>query len=157
MIQRVQTLFFLGAAICFGAACFLPIGTLNAVEMPYIYTSWVLKQGIIDGVNIRETYYIGLLQVILAVISLVVIFFYRNRPLQSKICTAAIILSFILLVLMLWVYPDRIFSQMSQVQGIQMQYTFGAFLSIAPVALLYLANKFVMKDEKKVRATDRLR
>ena len=153
MIQRIQSLFLLGAAVCFGAACFMPIGELGA----YIYTPWVLKENIVDGFNIQETYYVGLLQAILAIISFAAIFFYKNRPLQSKVCTAAIIISFILLVLMLWVYPDRIFSTMPLTQGIEIKYTLGAYISILPVALLYLANKFILRDEKKVRAADRLR
>ena len=156
MIQRIQSLFLLGATICLGVACFMPIGTFYTADISYIYTSWVLKPDIVDGIGIRETYYIGLLQVILAVMSFVAIFFYKNRPLQSKICTAAIIISFIMLVLMLWIYPGRIFPQILQIQG-EPKYTFGAYISLAPVALLYLANKFIMRDEKKVRAADRLR
>ena len=150
MIQRIQSLFLLGAAVCFGIACFMPIGTFGS----YVYTPWVLQ---LDGLNIRETYYVGLLQVILAVISFVAVFFYRNRPLQSKICTAAILLSLAMLLLMLWVYPDRIFPGIIRVEGFEITYSLWAFISIVPVALLYLANRFIMKDEKKVRAADRLR
>ena len=150
MIQRIQSLFLLGAALCLGAACFMPIGELGA----YVYTPWVVK---IDGLNIRETYYIGLLQVILAAISFAAIFFYKNRPLQSKICTAAIIISFIMLLLMLWVYPDRIFPNMPQTSGLKVEYSLWTLLPIFSVGLLYLANKFILKDEKKVRAADRLR
>jgi len=158
MIQRVQSLFLLGAALCFGFACFVPIGTFSAVEMPYIYTSWMLKTDIVNGIAIQETFYVGLLQVILAGISFAAIFFFKNRPLQSKICTAAIVINFVLLGLMLFVYPDRIFPQRFPAQEIVVNFNvLGAFLSIAPLALLYLANKFITKDEKKVRAADRLR
>ena len=162
MIQRVQSLFLLVAAVCFGLACFMPISTLIAAEMSYIYTPWVLKQDILNGFNIRETYYVGLLLMILAVISFVAIFFYKDRPLQSKICTAAVILNFILLVLMLWVYPDRIFSNLPQVASAEIQY-YGkgqfpwVLLSFIALVCLHLANKFIMRDEKKVRAADRLR
>ncbi|MCL2131328.1 MAG: DUF4293 domain-containing protein [Lentimicrobiaceae bacterium] len=156
MIQRIQSLFLLGAAVCFGLACFVPIGTFWGAEMPYVYTSWVVKQDIVNGIG-YQTYYIGLLQLVLAVMSFAAIFFYKNRPLQSKICTAAIVISFIMLVLMLWIYPGRIFPQVFQIQGIEPQYTVGAFISLAPVVLLYLANKFILRDEKKVRAADRLR
>ena len=157
MIQRIQSLFLLVAAVCFGWACFMPIGTLNAVEISYIYTPWVLKQDIVNGLNIRETYYIGLLQAMLAILSFAAIFFYKNRALQSKICTAAIIISFILLVVMLVVYPNRVFPNMPLTQGLEVVYSLWALLSVLPVGLLYLANKFIMQDEKKVRAADRLR
>ena len=155
MIQRIQSLFLLGAAVCFGVACFMPIGELGG----YIYTPWVLK---LNGLNIRETYYIGLLQVILAAISFVAIFFYKNRPLQSKICTAAIFISFILLILILYVYPGTVFPTIMRMEKVEIQYYSKeqfpwVLLSFIPLAFLYLANKFILKDEKKVRAADRLR
>ena len=154
MIQRVQSLLLFGAAICFGAACFMPIGTINEI---YNYTPWVLK---LDELNIRETYYIGLLQMILAVISFAAIFFYKNRPLQSKICTAAIFICFVLLLLMLYVFPDVVFAKIIADAKVK-YYGNGQFpwvlLSFVSLACLYLANKFIMKDEKKVRAADRLR
>jgi hypothetical protein len=157
MIQRVQSLFLLVAAVCFGAACFVAIGTVNVegmgIGISYAYSPWVT----IICKKIFETYYIGLLQVILAMISFVAIFFYKNRPLQSKICTAAIFIGFLLLLLMLYVYPDRIFPNAIGIQGVEVKYSLWAFLSILPVGLLYLANKFILKDEKKVRAADRLR
>jgi hypothetical protein len=157
MIQRIQSLFLLGAAACFGAACFMPIGALNGAEISYIYTPWVLKQALVNGLNVRETYYVGLLQVVLAGISFAAIFFYKNRALQMRICTAAIIIGFILLALMLWVYPDRVFAQMPLTQGLEVKYSLWSLLSILPVGLLYLANKFILRDEKKIRAADRLR
>jgi hypothetical protein len=159
MIQRVQSLFLLVAAVCFGLACFVPIGTLDIVGMDctyYIYTPWMLKNG--GGNVVQETLYLGLLLVILAVISFAAIFFYKNRPLQSKICTAAIVINFVLLALALLFYPDYAFSQVRQIENLdEVQYTLWALLYIIPLALLYLANKFILKDEKKVRAADRLR
>ena len=155
MIQRVQSLFLLCAALCFGLACFVPIGTFSVMNTPYVYTSWVLKT---DRILVQETFYVGLLQVVLAGMSFATIFVFKNRPLQAKICTAAIVINFILLALMLFVYPDRVFPQQFSTQEIVVNFNFfGAFLSIAPLPLLYLANKFITKDEKKVRAADRLR
>ena len=156
MIQRVQSLFLLGATICFGLACFMPIGVINDVEMSYLYTPWVLKQAIVSGLNILQTYYIGLLQVILAVICFVAIFFYKKRPMQSKICTAAIFINFVLVV-MLFVYSDRIFPQVFEIEEVYVNYSPWVALSLLPIAFLYIANKLIMKDEKKVRAADRLR
>jgi len=151
MIQRIQSLLLLGAAVCFGVACFVPIGMYgNDME----YTSWMLKN--VHSDQVYCVTYVGLLQVILTVISFAAIFFYKNRPLQSKICTATIIIGFILLVVMLYVYPDHVFPKI--IGDAQITYHIHwAMLSILPVGLLYLANKFILKDERKVRAADRLR
>ena len=161
MIQRIQSLFLLGAALCFGVACFMPIGMVNVREMSFIYSPWVLMQDNLTVV-IQQTYYVGLSLVILAATSFAAIFFYKNRTLQSKICTAAIIISFILLILMLYVYPDVVFPKLLDVDKVNIEY-YGkgqfpwVFLSFIPLIFLYLANKFILKDEKKVRAADRLR
>ena len=162
MIQRIQTVLFLVAAICFGIACFVPVGTITTLDNYYIVTSWALKENIPDGATVYPTYFIGLMQVILAVMSFVAIFLYKNRPMQSKFCIAAIFINFVLLVLVFWVYPEIVFSKLPQVAGAEMlSYEKGQFpwllLSVIPLAFLYLANKFILKDEKKVRAADRLR
>ena len=162
MIQRIQTVLLLVAVICFAAACFMPISTITTFDADYVITSWALKENIPDGVIVYPTYFIGLLQVVLAVMAFVAIFLYKNRPAQSKACIAAIFLNFILLILMLWVYPDVVFAKLPQVAGAELQYYRAGqfpwvFLSFVPLACLYVANKYIIKDEKKVRAADRLR
>ena len=157
MIQRIQTLLFIIAAICSAIACFKPVGTIATYDTYYMVTSWALKENIPNGAIVYPTYFIGMLQVILAFISFVGIFLYKNRPMQSKLCIAAIFINFILVILMLWVYPDRVLSKLPQTAGAEIQYSLWALLSIFPLACFYFANKFIIKDEKKVRAADRLR
>ncbi len=157
MIQRIQTLFLLIASICFAVACFMPIGTIATNEAYYIITPWALKENIPNGAIVHPTYFIGMLQAMLAVISFVAIFLYKKRPAQSKVCVAAIIINFILLILMLWVYPDNILPKLSQIAGAETRYSLWTLLSIVPLACLYFANKYIIKDEKRIRAADRLR
>ena len=157
MIQRIQTVLFLIASICFAVACFMPIGTITTHDTYYILTSWVLKENIPDGAIIQPVYFIGMLQIMLAVISFVAIFFYRKRPAQSKVCVAAILINCVLLVLMLWYYPNRVLPKIPQIHGEEIIYSLWALLSIFPAICLYFANKFILNDEKKLRAADRLR
>ena len=162
MIQRIQTVLFLVAAACFAVACFMPVGTITTFDTYYVITSWALKEYIPDGAIVYPTYFIGLLQVILASVSFVAIFLYKKRPTQSKVCMAAIFLNFALIILIGWVYPDIVFSKLPQVAGAEPQY-YGkgqfpwVLLSFIPLLCLYIANKRIMKDEKKVRAADRIR
>jgi hypothetical protein len=157
MIQRVQTLLLLVAAICFAIACFMPVGFITAHEVYYIITPWMLKESIPDGAIIYPTYFIGMLQVILAIMSFVAIFLYKKRAVQSKFCIAAIIINFILIIIMLWVYPDYVFHGIPKISGAETEYSLWTLLSIVPLVCLYFANKFIIKDEKMVRAADRLR
>jgi hypothetical protein len=162
MIQRIQSVLFLVAAVCFALACFMQVGTITTHDTYYVVTSWALKVNIPDGAIVYPTYFIGLMQIILAFISFVAIFLYKNRPMQSKFCIAAIFVNFVLLILLMWVYPEIVFSKLPQVAGAEIHYYEKGqcpwmLLSIIPLACLYLANKFIIKDEKKVRAADRLR
>jgi len=157
MIQRIQTVLFMIAVVCFSVACFVPIGTMTTHDTYYVVTSWTLKENIPNGAVVYPTYFIGLSQIILAVISFIAIFLYKNRPAQSKFCIAAIVINFVLILLMLYVYPEIVFSKLRQVAGAELQYSLWALLSILPLACFYFANKFIIKDEKKVRAADRLR
>ena len=99
MIQRLQTLLLLIAAICFATACFMPLGTITTFDMQYLFTPWTIKLNIADGQIIRYTYYIGIMQVVLAIWSLITIFMYKKRPLQSKMCLAMLFLNLILFLL----------------------------------------------------------
>jgi hypothetical protein len=157
MIQRIQTLLFLAAAICFTAACFMPIGTITTYDTYYVLTSWVLKENIPNGAILQQTYFIGILQVFLAIISFVAIFFYAKRPTQSKICVAALVLNCLLLLLMLWYYPDNVIAKVLRIGSGEVRYSLWVLLSFFTAPCLYFANKFIIKDEKKLRAADRLR
>lgn len=157
MIQRIQSLFLLLAATCFTAACLLPIGDITN-QFYYIYTPWNVHDATPENIIIMRTFYIGILQVILAALSFITIFLYKNRPLQSKFCIGAIVLNFVLIILMLWIYPDVVFPKNYILQdGTTAFKLVPSLMSVIPLAFLYLANKFINQDEDKVRAADRLR
>lgn len=157
MIQRFQSLFLLLAAACLIAGIFLPIGTITTNDAQYIFNSWFLRENIPDGAILESNYYIGILQIIIALISLIAIFFYKKRPTQSKLCIAGIVIDFILLLLMLYIYPDRIFQNIPLLEKNEVVFNPWTVTSVFSLAFLYLANRFILSDEKKVREADRLR
>ena len=157
MIQRIQSLLLFVAAACFAVACFMPVGTFVTSDTYYLVTSWSVNVNIQGGEPIYPTYFIGLLQILLAGLSLVTLFLYKKRMLQSRLCLAGMFLNFILLAIMLWVYPDFILTGALKVTEIRMEYSLFTVLSIVPLACFYFANKCILNDEKKVRAADRLR
>lgn len=159
MLQRIQSLLLLLAVGSLIIGIFMPIATITTGEAQYLYTSWDLHLNIPSGEILMTNYYIGVLQIVLAVVCLVTLFLFRNRTTQSKLCIAGIIINFILLLLMLFIYPDRIFPEIEvfKYQSIEIVYNPWCITSILSLAFLYLANKFILKDEKKVRDADRLR
>jgi hypothetical protein len=157
MIQRIQSLFLLVGTVCLAVACFVPVAFVATADSYYIVTSWAAKLNIPNGETIYPTYFIGLLQALLAGLSLVTLFLYKKRPLQSRLCLAGMFITVILLLLMLWVYPDYVLLKLPQLFGGELAFSPWTLLSVIPFGCFYFANKFIVKDEKMVRASDRLR
>jgi surface polysaccharide O-acyltransferase-like enzyme len=136
MIQRIQTLYLLLAAIVSG-------GLIWAVEH------------FIDGegnefVGMDESLYFGIFM-LSAVMSLIAIFIFKNRQLQTVINRLNLMLN--LFILGVYVYRALMMSGETAVseKGI------GMFIPILSIVLLVLANKAIRKDEQLVKSADRLR
>ncbi|MDR0368479.1 MAG: DUF4293 domain-containing protein [Bacteroidales bacterium] len=157
MIQRIQSLFLLVGTVCLALACFMPVAFVSTADSYYIVTPWAAKLNIPNGEIIHPTYFIGLLQALLAGLSLVTLFLYKKRPLQSRLCLAGMFITVLLLLLMLWVYPDSVLLKLPQLFGGELKFSPWTLLSVIPFGCFYFANKFIVKDEKMVRASDRLR
>ena len=62
------------------------------------------------------------------------------------------------LVTMLYIYPNLVFEKRQIVTTTSvLEFNRLVLISLVPAVCLYLANMFIKKDEKKVRAADRLR
>jgi peptidoglycan/LPS O-acetylase OafA/YrhL len=136
MIQRIQSLYLLGASICAFLSFKFPFYSgqkkINA-EQKYLTAS--------------ANFGILLLTIALAVGILAIIFLYKNRKEQMKYTLIALLISIVSLV----VY---FFAKNNFVSG---TYSFGAILPIAIPVLLSLAVWNIRKDEKLVKSLDRLR
>ena len=60
MIQRIQSLFLLVAAIIPLVLLFIPIGFVNTPESQFVYNSLVLKYNVPDGHAVIRLYYVAL-------------------------------------------------------------------------------------------------
>ncbi len=150
MIQRIQTIYLLLISICFTLILFFPIAEIN----DNILSVWSLKSSI--GVVLTPTYYLGLLSLMIATISLVTIFLYTKRMLQNKLCVAMFIMIILFLSLMFFIYPEFVFYKMFGKDAV-LSFSIYSIIGVLPLAFVILANKAILKDEKKVRAADRLR
>lgn len=136
MLQRIQTVYLLLAAISSGGLIFVfHLWTTNSDVMVYA------------GDNM---YYLGMF-LGSAALSLISIFGYKNRQSQFVMNRLNIILNFILLGL--FVYQSLNLSGEADVseKGI------GVVLPALSIVLLVLANKAIKKDEDLVKSVDRLR
>ena len=136
MIQRIQTIYLLLAAIVSG-------GLIFAVSL------WSDLDGspvmALDEMN----YFIAFIAS--TVLSMVAIFLFKNRKLQTVISRLNILLNLILLGV--FVYRSLTMSGGTAVpeKGI------GMFLPIISIAFLVLANRAIRRDEQLVKSADRFR
>jgi hypothetical protein len=136
MLQRIQTIYLLGAA---GVS----------VGLTHVFHLWITKSGLIVFAK-DDLLYLGLFFGS-ALLSIISIFMYKNRKSQFILGRLNIILNFVLLGFI--VYQSLNISGETAVseKGI------GMLLPIVSIVLLALANKAIKKDEDLVKSVDRLR
>ena len=135
MLQRIQTLYLLTAAIC--------SGVLSSTT--YLIVSGGVVIGIIDSLAYL------LLFLGSALLSVISIFLYKSRQTQFVLGRLNIILNFILLGLFVYRLLSLPGEPANSEKGI------GLLLPVFSIVLLVLANKAIKKDELLVKSVDRLR
>lgn len=142
MIQRIQSLFFFAAAIAFASLYVLPFATSSKAEGE-IYQNMTL--------DLQDN--IGLLSLTIAgaVLSLLIIFLFNNRKLQSSLGYLSLVIGLALAGLAFYLYSSSAPSTTSVRLGI------GMGMPVVAAAMALVGSIFTKKDEKLVKSMDRLR
>ncbi len=144
MLQRIQSIYLLIAAILAGGIIYLlPLWTNNNGE-EFFLNSLIQSS---DWKQISMVVAFGLS----GLLSFIAIFLYKNRKQQIGINRFNIVVNFYLLGIIVYhllILPGE--SEISE-KGI------GLFLPVLVIVFLVLANKSILKDEKLVKSVDRLR
>lgn len=164
MIQRIQSVFLLLAAILLMAALFFPLWSetdtqkleraeLNVYELRYEKIN-------ADGtraelINSKDTFYLSIFLFVGAAIALFSIFQYKNRlrqiqlgALNSLIIAASFMVGY-------FIYVTKAEALVDPNQ--QGDFEMGFYLPIVALICNSIANRFIRKDENLVRSADRLR
>ena len=113
MIQRIQTVYLLLAAVALIVGCvFEPMG---------------YNKGLTGG---------------MAILTLLVVFMYKNRTFQANICTVLMAIGVVYYI------------ALAVMQAILGWYT---AMPMVAILFLFLARKGIVKDEKLVKSLDRIR
>ena len=165
MIQRVQTLFLLGVAICMGLVIayyiwgeLIPdqnrVVTFTAFSIDVIDTNGTIQDKSDDTiVESRSVWYVGALAILSVITSLVSLFMFKNRLNQMKLGA----LNSLFMVATLGFCYYLINSTESVFPEVQGSTQPGFFLPMAGLLLNMIANRFIRKDEKLVKSVDRIR
>ncbi len=136
MIQRIQSIWLLLAAVCIFLTYKLPfyVGTNAKGTVEYSLTG-------------TENFLLILATIITGVLSLVIIFLFKKRTLQLRLCVLGILLEAILI--FLYYQEVKTFTTGT--------YALWAILHSIVVICFFLAAKAINKDEKLIKESDRLR
>lgn len=157
MIQRVQTIFLFLITVAMGVALTIPIwekaGAKSPEEAHLTALAYSQQQGVTTYVN--TVWYLALLIALVGLVSLYAIFQYRNRLLQTALCAAnALMLTAIMgIVLYRTLYEGKKYGSPDD-QG---TFLTGFYALIAALVFNALANRFIRRDEKLVKDSNRLR
>ena len=155
MIQRIQSVYLFLALVASFVIFFFPLASyLSDIEYIklYIYT---VQNKVPDAEFIYNKFFnIPLIVIDVAVMALILtaIFNYKKRLLQVKMVNFGILLNIVLIVFMFF-YTDRISTSVS----VTTSYETGSVFPLVCLVFLVLALRAIKRDEKLIRAADRLR
>ncbi|OUS21514.1 hypothetical protein A9Q93_00785 [Nonlabens dokdonensis] len=136
MIQRIQTIYLFFAALVSGVLIWIVEHYIDGEGNEFVG----MDSGLYYGIFVSS-----------AVLSLIAIFLFKNRQLQTVVNRLNLLLN--LFILGVYVYQSLMMSGETAVseKGI------GMFIPILSIVLIVLANKAIRKDEQLVKSADRLR
>ena len=148
MIQRKQTLFLLASALVAIFQFFIPFQTLT-----FEGNSWsiCLMPGCSADVINTYLYVPMILNIVALILSIALIFLYKNRVLQYKLANLLMVINVFIVGLFF------ILSYIKVAGPEAISYEIGSFLPLFSAVFAYLAAHFIKKDEQLVRSADRIR
>ncbi len=156
MIQRIQTIYLLLAAIASAALLFIPIATI----VPDPHTGALTAFGLtINGAEVATAmpvWVLGMFLVLSTLLRVVAIFGYKNRKNQMRTCRSSILADLCFLALtgiLIW----QVTRQMPDGMSVSFAPYIACVLIVLSIVLTLLAIRGIRHDEKLVRAADRLR
>jgi hypothetical protein len=155
MLQRIQTVYLLITAALFVALFFVPVATLQSGGDAYIFDVTGLNSIAEQPELITPTWSLLALAGIITVITFSIIFLYKRRVLQIRLCVfnSLIIIGFsVLTAYYLWQL-----SKSPSLPGVKIIPSVWCALPIIALIFNYLAIRKIGIDEALVRSLERLR
>ncbi|MFO7789314.1 MAG: DUF4293 domain-containing protein [Bacteroidota bacterium] len=152
MIQRIQTLYLIGAVIIGIVMFFIPLGHLIPAENIVVD---LYHNGVVNDQLLENAYKTPPLTVLLGIttgLSLLIIFLYKHRVLQMRLSGINIFLNIGLIGLILFYMFDA-----AKTLDADKDFNVAIILPVVSIIFLYLAIRNIGKDEARVKAADRIR
>jgi len=151
MIQRIQTVYLVLAAILLVLCCCMPLANFEPLGMGLPAVMYSLVELSKDGTILTYLPSVLFALVVLAEIATVVaIMGYKNRRSQMRTCSIAMILD------LLWIVGYAVITFYLKGEN-TFHPCFAACLPVLALILTWLARKAIKKDDDLVRSADRIR
>ena len=150
MIQRIQSIWLLLAALTITSLLFVPISSAVIDNIQYTLTGTGITEKTPETSNTFINQPLVASVILAGLISLVNIFNFRNRKLQIRIASLNILLT---LGLSFWL--SQLMKTATQLKNIEIQA--GLFFPMLTIIFTLLAIRGIKQDEKLIKSADRLR
>lgn len=158
MIQRIQSFFLVIVILLHVAMFFTTIweGVLAAqtAEVDLFGITYSERAAQNTPVNSQYTLWMVALNTTIVVLSFGGVFLFRRRRLQVQMVRLLILMECVLLALMFFTIEE---AKEFVVETSNIPWRLGIFIPALAIILLFLASRYIIRDERLVRSADRLR
>ncbi|MDR2915677.1 MAG: DUF4293 domain-containing protein [Tannerella sp.] len=157
MIQRIQTVYLLIVAGLFIALMFLPLAVVQTSEVLYTFGVAGVSTTTQPPELVYPTWALMAIAAIIILLSFAIIFMYKKRVLQMRMCVFNALLTIGFCALSgfyLWQISNS--PELSEIL-VRISPRFWASFPVIALILLYLAIRNIGADETLVRSLERLR
>jgi hypothetical protein len=155
MIQRIQSLYLVLAAACMGTLLAAPLYKTVSVNASFgIYLGGLLQESPEEKILTSQPSLLAV-GLLLALFPVIILFLFKKRPLQMRLCASAMLAYTAMLLLLVSSINKSLEAIPSE--HLAGSYGWGLILPLVGVILLFMASRAIRKDEAIVRSADRLR
>jgi hypothetical protein len=155
MIQRIQSLYLLIATILTGSLFFLSMADMAGMENLYKLTWIGIYQIEADGVAqlLMPAWALSILTVLTTAVSFFTIFLFKKRLIQIRLC--ALNLGLLLGLSGMIYYMAK--NGAKEIGVSEVSFNWPLVLPLVAMVFIFLAIRFIGRDEALVRSMDRIR
>ena len=154
MIQRIQSLFLMAAAIFSGISIKAPLSefTMKNGDLVRLYSHGLYN--ITENISLHlNTLVLAVLIIATTLINLVVIFIYKRRVLQMRLCVYNILLTIAIIGVHLYFH----FMLKKNLDFASSSFSIAAIFPIVNIILIFQAFRAIRRDDLLIKSYDRLR
>ncbi len=145
MIQRVQTLYLLGAVLLNLLLFYIPV-------YQFVPNTVIENVTATRNYSLSENALLTILNIGVGVLAFLAIFLFKNRNLQIRLTNLCLLLTSVLTGLLFFVADT-----LSGGMDMRVKYIFGSYLPMIELIVLFIAVRYIKRDENLIRSAERLR